>query len=450
MAPLVAFVIVFALLLVALIKFKVTPSVGLFAAAVIFGLIVGMPAADILNNLPAGFGNMMKSIGLLIVFGSIFGDFLGESGATEELAKGMVRLFGKKHDLLALNLVGFILSIPIYFGCAYIMTAPLVCALQKISKKSMKGYVIAIFTGLMLTHSCVAPTPGPLAVAGQIGANVGWFIIWGIVVCLPASLLVGWLYANFVVSQEEKKQAREVMREIAENDDLIAPDPTKPSALKAFLLVIFPIVLIVFASIFSLFVTEGPAYTVINFIGNSNIALFIAMLVTGFALQKYIPKKTVMQFIDEAANRTGNILLIVGAGGCFAAILGATTMSTDLVDIMSATNMPVILLGFLLAFFIRAAVGSATAAMLTSIAIAGPVCVATGMSPVIAGLSVCLGAHAATFPTDVTFWFPSTYNGLNTKDCLMTTTVSCILSGVIGLIILAILNAFSGVLPGMF
>jgi len=450
MSPLVAFLIVFVVLLLALIKFKVTPSVGLFAAAIIFGLMVGMPAADILNTLPAGFGNMMKSIGLLIVFGSIFGDILGESGATEELAKGMVRLFGKKNDLLALNLVGFILSIPIYFGCAYIMTAPLVNALQKISRKSMKGYVIAIFTGLMLTHSCVAPTPGPLAVAGQIGANIGWFIIWGIVVCLPASLLVGWLYANFVVSREEKLAAKAAMQEIVEDEDLLAPDPNKPSALKAFLLIIFPIVLIVFASIFSLFVTEGPVYNVINFIGNSNIALFIAMLLTGYTLHKYMPKKTVMQFIDESANRTGNILLIVGAGGCFAAMLGATTMSNDLVAIMSATKMPIILLGFLLAFCIRAAVGSATAAMLTSVAIAGPVCVAAGMSPLVAGMSVCLGANAATFPTDVTFWFPSTYNGLNTKDCLMTTTVPCILSGLIGLAVLAILNAFAGVLPGMF
>ena len=95
MAPLVAFLIVFALLLLALIKFKVTPSVGLFSAAIIFGLLVGMPASDVLNTLPAGFGSMMKSIGLLIVFGSIFGDFLGRCGATEELAKGMVRLFGK-------------------------------------------------------------------------------------------------------------------------------------------------------------------------------------------------------------------------------------------------------------------------------------------------------------------------------------------------------------------
>ena len=450
MAPLVAFLIVVALLLLALIKFKVTPSVGLFSAAIIFGLLVGMPASDVLNTLPAGFGSMMKSIGLLIVFGSIFGDFLGRSGATEELAKGMVRLFGKKHDLLALNLVGFILSIPIYFGCAYIMTAPLVNALQKISKKSMKGYVIAIFTGLMLTHSCVAPTPGPLAVAGQIGANVGWFIIWGIVICLPASLIVGWLYANFVVSKEEKKAQHEAMQELMDDKELLAPDPNKPSALKAFLLVIFPIVLIVFASIFSLFVKEGAVYNVVNFIGNSNIALFLAMVVTGFVLHKYMPGKTVMQYIDEFADRTGNILLIVGAGGCFASMLGATTMSTDLVAIMSATNMPVILLGFLLAFCIRAAVGSATAAMLTSIAIAGPVCLAAGMSPIVAGLSVCLGANAATFPTDVTFWFPSTYNGLNTKDCLMTTTVPCILSGVLGMIVLAVLNAFAGVLPGMF
>ena len=244
MSPLIAFLIVFVLLLIALIKLKVTPSVGLFAAAIIFGLMVGMPAADILSKLPAGFGNMMTSIGLLIVFGSIFGDFLGNSGATEELAKGMVRLFGKKNDYLALNLVGFILSIPIYFGCAYIMTAPLVTALQKISKKSMKGYVIAIFTGLMLTHSCVAPTPGPLAVAGQIGANVGWFIIWGIIVCLPASLLVGWVYANLVNSKEEKQRARDAMKEIMEDEDLLAESlparhvPHRPHRFRSHLLTV--------------------------------------------------------------------------------------------------------------------------------------------------------------------------------------------------------------------
>ena len=100
-------------------------------------------------------------------------------------------------------------------------------------------------------------------------------------------------------------------------------------------------------------------------------------------------------------------------------------MSTDLVAIMSATKMPVILLGFLLAFCIRAAVGSATAAMLTSIAIAGPVCLASGMSPIIAGLSVCLGANAATFPTDVTFWFPTTASIPKTASPLRRSPAFC-------------------------
>lgn len=399
MSPLVAFIVVFIIMMIALIKFKITPPVALFAASIIFGMLVGMPMTDLLAKLPAGFGSMMTSIGLLIIFGGIFGDMLGESGATEELAKGMVRTFGKKNDLLALNLVGFILSIPIYFGVAYIMTAPLVVALQKISRKPMKSYVISIFTGLLLTHCCVAPTPGPLAVAGQIGANVGWFIIWGLIVCLPASLIAGWGYAE-LVAKKEGAIDREELKSIINDDELLAPDPNKPSAGLALGLVLLPILLIVIASIYSIFSTEGILYTIISFVGNQNVALFIGMLVTGYVLRDYLPKRDVQSFIDKASNNTGGILLIVGAGGCFSAVLQATTLSNDLVGIMSAANMPMILVGFLLACFIRAAVGTGTGAMLAAVAIVGPACVTTGMSPVIAGLSICLGATAGTFPTD--------------------------------------------------
>lgn len=397
MSPLVAFIVVFIIMMIALIKFKITPPVALFAASIIFGMLVGMPMTDLLAKLPAGFGSMMTSIGLLIIFGGIFGDMLGESGATEELAKGMVRTFGKKNDLLALNLVGFILSIPIYFGVAYIMTAPLVVALQKISRKPMKSYVISIFTGLLLTHCCVAPTPGPLAVAGQIGANVGWFIIWGLIVCLPASLIAGWGYAE-LVAKKEGAIDREELKSIINDDELLAPDPNKPSAGLALGLVLLPILLIVIASIYSIFSTEGILYTIISFVGNQNVALFIGMLVTGYVLRDYLPKRDVQSFIDKASNNTGGILLIVGAGGCFSAVLQATTLSNDLVGIMSAANMPMILVGFLLACFIRAAVGTGTGAMLAAVAIVGPACVTTGMSPVIAGLSICLGATAAPSP----------------------------------------------------
>ena len=230
-----------------------------------------MPAADILSKLPAGFGNMMTSIGLLIVFGSIFGDFLGNSGATEELAKGMVRLFGKKNDYLALNLVGFILSIPIYFGCAYIMTAPLVTALQKISKKSMKGYVIAIFTGLMLTHSCVAPTPGPLPSQARLartsaGSSSGASSSAcrqpprGLGVCEPRQL-EGRKAARPRRDEGDRggrRPPRSRPHQALRAESLPARHvPHRPHRFRSHLLAVRH---------------GGPVYTVINFVGNSNIA----------------------------------------------------------------------------------------------------------------------------------------------------------------------------------
>jgi len=449
MSPVLAFVIVFVLLLIALVKFKVSPTVGLIIGSVIFGLAVGIPSTELLSTIPKGFGNMMTSIGLLIIFGAIFGDFLGQSGATEELAKGMVRLFGKKNDLLALNVVGFLLSIPIYFGAAYVMTAPLVTALQKLSRKSMKGYIIALFTGLILTHCCVAPTPGPLAVAGQVGANIGWFIIWGIVITLPASLIVGWIYANFVVKKEDRKALKEGMQEILDDEKLLAPDPNKPSALTAFILLCLPIILVVISSIYSLFVTEGVLYSIISFFGNATIALFLAMLVSGAVLIKYMPGKTVMGFIEEASAGTGAILMVVGAGGSFAAVLSSTTISTDFVAIMSAMNMHPIVLGFMVAFLVRAAVGSATAAALASVAVAGPACIAMGLSPLVAGMAICLGATAGTFPTDGAFWQPNAFHGLDTKECFLCTTIPSIMAGLIGLAVLLLLNVIgAGILPG--
>ena len=169
MNVLLAFVITMAILLISLIVFKVSAGVALFVCAVLMGILCGMPLTETTGYLTSGFGSIMTSIGLLILFGGIFGMMLGDSGGMEEMAKGLLRVFGKKNDMLALNLAGFIVSIPVYFGSAYITLNPLVGSLQKLTKKKTSAYVAALFTGLLLTHCVVAPTPGPLAVAGQIG-----------------------------------------------------------------------------------------------------------------------------------------------------------------------------------------------------------------------------------------------------------------------------------------
>lgn len=455
MNVLLAFVITMAVLLFVLIKLKVSPGVALFACSVLMAILCGMPLTETLSTMTGGFGSIMASIGLLILFGGIFGAMLGDSGGMEELAKGLLRTFGSKNDTLALNLAGFIVSIPVYFGSAYITFSPLVTSLQKLTKKNTSSYVAALFTGLLLTHCIVAPTPGPLAVAGQIGANVGWFIIYGIIVALPASLLCGWQYGNFIerkLSGKEKNDAD--AKALLENKELIKADPTKPSAGLILGLIALPIVLIIINSVCSVVLPADNVLTILfAFLGNNNMALFIAMLVTGVVLHKYLIPKTsesIWKYIDKSSDGMGNILMVIGCGNCFGAILQKSGLGDALVAALSQFNIPIVLLAFLLAMIIRAAVGSATVAMLTTVSIVGPSAVAMGYSPVIVGLAICSGTVGLTLPTDAAFWLPARYNDLTVSDAFTATTWSTTLASVVAFGVILLLNLFSGVLPGMF
>lgn len=457
MNVLIAFVITMAILLVSLIVFKVSPGVSLFVCAIIMALLCGLPLTDTLGYLTSGFGSIMSSIGLLILFGGIFGMMLGDSGGMEELAKGLLRTFGKKNDMLALNLAGFIVSIPVYFGSAYITLNPLVTSLQKFTKKKTSAYVAALFTGLLLTHCVVAPTPGPLAVAGQIGANVGWFIIYGIVVALPASLLCGWQYANILNKRgtaAERAEAKAEAAKILDDTDLLKADPNKPSAGLTLALIALPIALIVVNSICSVLLpAENTLNMVFGFVGNNNVALFIAMIVSGFVLRGYlIPviSPTLWNYIDKTSDSMGNILMVIGCGNCFGTILQKSGLGDALVDLLSRMNIPVILLAFMLAMIIRAAVGSATVAMLTTVSIVGPTAVAMGMSPIIVGLAICVGTVGLTLPTDAAFWMPARYSNLTVKEAFVATTYPTTLASITSFAIVLVLNIFSGILPGMF
>jgi len=181
---------------------------------------------------------------------------------------------------------------------------------------------------LLLTHCIVAPTPGPLAVAGQLGANIWWFIVYGIVVSLPASLLCGWQYANMLNRRalpENKEALKQEAAILSKNEELLKADKTKPSAGLTLALIAFPIVLIIINSVFkAVLPAELPLVVFFGFVGNNNVALFIAMLVTGIVLRKYlVPANaaSLWNYIDRVSDKMGNILMVIGCGNCFGTIL---------------------------------------------------------------------------------------------------------------------------------
>lgn len=456
---LVAFIIVMIILFVGLIAFKISPGVMLFVSAILMGLLAKMSMAETLGLITGGFGNMMSSIGLLIIFGGIFGSILGDSGGMEELAKGFLRKFGKKFDMLALNLTGFIISIPVYFGSAYITLSPLVESLKKFTKKNSAAYVATLFTGLLLTHCIVAPTPGPLAVAGQLNANIGWFIIYGLVISLPASLLCGWKFSDYLDARLNKKSNinnDDLTKKVidSELDEIIKPDPNKPSAGLVVGLIALPILLIVGNSVFSIILPESNMIRqLFAFIGNNNVALFIAMIVSGLVLRKYLvpsQSESIWKHIDKVSDKVGNILMVIGTGGSFAAVLQGCGVGDALVELLTSFNMPVILLAFLLAMIIRAAVGSATVAMLTTVAIVGQGAVSLGYSPVVIGLAICAGTAGLTLPTDAAFWLPARYNDLTVNEAVLASTIPNTLASVVSFLVILILQSLVNVLPGMF
>ncbi|GKH48430.1 MULTISPECIES: GntP family permease [Anaerotruncus] len=450
MNTLIVFLVSMVFLLVVLIRFKWSASVGLVSATIMMGLLSGMKIADLTGAISGGFGSTMTSTGLVIIFGCIFGEMLGSSGALEEIAKFLLRKVGSKHDYLAINLLGYVVSIPVYFGSAYVMLSPLLNSLQKLTNKKMTGYVNALFVGLLLTHCIVAPTPGPVAVAAEVGANLGWFIFYGLIVSIIASLLCGWQFSNGI-NARGRKEAQEFLDA---NSDLIKADETKPSAGIGFALILFPIILIVLGAVVPMFVAEGSIlYTVFQFIGDKNVALFMAMLLAAVTLRKYLvagpAKKGIMRYIDTSANKVGSILMVIGCGGCFAKVITQTGIGDALANMFSHFNMPVLLLGFLLAMIIRAAVGSATVAMMTAVSIVGPAIALQGLSPVLVGLAVCAGTVGLTLPTDGAFWHPSQLNGISINET-MVVTVSTTLASVVAFAIILLINCFSGFLPGLF
>lgn len=286
---------------------------------------------------------------------------------------------------------------------------------------------------------------------------MGWFIIYGIAVALPASLLCGWQYANILNSRAAGTGPEEKGAEIAgilDDKELLKADPGKPSAGLTLLLIALPIVLIVINSVCGVLLPADHMLNLIfGFLGNNNVALFIAMIVSGFVLRGYLVpavSPTLWNYIDKTSDSMGNILMVIGCGNCFGTILQKSGLGDALVELLSKMNIPVILLAFVLAMIIRAAVGSATVAMLTTVSIVGPTAVAMGMSPVIVGLAICVGTVGLTLPTDAAFWMPARYSSLTVKEAFAATTYPTTLASLAGFAVVLVLHLFSGILPGMF
>lgn len=443
MLTLFIILITLGLILVAIVKFDINPFLALFCGAILYGLLSGMSPELILKSVSEGFGGVLGSVGLLILLGVILGTFLEKTGGAIVIAEKILSWTGKKSVNLTMMLGGYVLSIPVFGDSTIIMMNPIAKSLSVKSKVSYAATIIALSLGAMCSHSLVPPTPGPIATAGLLGADLGLMISWGIVVSLIA-LIPAYIFVNKFVSRIPLKA------KMATTD--AEPDRNKfPSAFKSFMPVVVPLVLIILASV-AKYPTkpfgEGSFYTVIEFIGTPFMALLIGALLS-FSLPKKLDKKMLSAtgWTGEALLIAAPVIFITGAGGVFGKMLQNSGIGELVSSGMSDANWG-IFLPFLIAFVLKTAQGSTTVAMITTASIIAPLLGSLGLDSesmkVFTALAVGAGALAISHANDSGFWVVTQLSGMSIRQGNQSHSLGTLIMSITAIIVIYILTLFFG------
>jgi len=398
-------------------KFNVHPFLALLGAALFFGLFSGMSLDTILQSVNDGFGGTLGKIGIVIVLGVIIGAFLEHSGGAFKLAELILGIIGKNRVHAAMGIVGFIVSIPVFADSGFIILNPLNKSLSKRANLSIVGTATALILGLMITHVLVPPTPGPIAAAGIIGADVGLVMLVGLIIGAIALVL-----AVFYCKKMGSRYYIDPNPDISEAD-IQAKVAQAPGAFKSLLPILVPILLIVGKSLMDFNLPESQAGTgwvkLINFIGEPVVALIIGMLIS-FLLPRNFDRKLLSTtgWVGKAMSDASNIILITGAGGIFGTILQNSGIASTLADTLSGANLG-IWLPFLLCAAIKTAQGSSTVALITTASIIAPLLLTLGfsteMDKALVVAAIGAGAMVVSHANDSGFWILTQFSGIDVR-----------------------------------
>ena len=456
---LVGLAIGIAILIFLVLKTKVQAFLALIICTVIVGIVGGMPlstitledgkAFGIVNSITTGFGGTLGSIGIIIGFGVMMGQLFEATGAAKRMAHTFLRLFGKKREEEALALTGFLVSIPIFCDSGFVVLAPIAKAISKATKKSIIGLGVALAAGLVITHSMVPPTPGPLGVCGIFDIDVGKFILLSLVLSLPMAIACI-AYARLYLSKKyyripnDEGEIVELPYQEPDYENAFSMDVEGlPGTLESFLPLIVPIVLILINTVASaLGKTEG-CMEILIFLGQPIIAVGLGLLVAIFTLGRKLDRHTAVTEMERGMMSAGIIMLVTGGGGALGQIIKDSGLGTYIAEGLAKTAIPIIILPLLISTAMRFIQGSGTVAMTTAASISAPIVIAAGVSPLLGAVACCVGSLFFGYFNDSYFWVVNRTLGVSeAKDQLTIWSLTSTVAWAVGVVEVLILNIF--------
>lgn len=433
-----------------IMKTKIHTFLALIIATIIVGVLGGVEYSKITASITKGFGGTLGSIGIIIGFGVMMGQLFEVSGAAKRMALCFLNLFGKGREEVAMAITGFLVSIPIFCDSGFVILTPLAKAISRESRKSIVSIGIALASGLVITHSLVPPTPGPVGAAGIFGVSVGSIILWGIVIAIP--MLIGTIffarYAGSKIWQiptEDGGWTRDKTYQYSDETKSFYTNDNLPSAVLSFSPIALPIILILLGTVTAAMGLKGPAIDIIQFLGTPVVAVGIGLLVTIYGLVGNLPRERVLEEMEKGIKSAGIIILITGGGGAFGMLIRDSGVGKVIAEAMVQTALPAILLPFVIATIVRFIQGSGTVAMITAASITAPILASMDVNLVFATLAACVGSLFYSYFNDSFFWVVNRSIGIvEGREQLRLYSVASTIAWAIGIVVLLILNALFG------
>ena len=407
-----------AILVVLISYFKVQPFLSFLFVALFMGLAYGLSGKLLIDAIQKGMGSTLGTILSIILLGAMIGKIIAKSNASIVIADRLVHIFGPKQLPFAFMIIGFIVSLPLFFSVAFLLLTPLVLATAKRQQINPVYLGIPMLASMSITQGFLPPHPAPYYLVTHLpGADMGITLGWGILIAIPAMLLSGWLFG---MSLKKIPATPLDFNQESESDD-------RPSFFISLSIILLPVILIASNSFFN--------NKWVAFISDPTVALFISLAVALYLLgfKRSVPWSQMQGWMMEAVKDIAPLLLTFAGAGAFKEVLQLMKIGEMVMHFALNNTINPLILSWLIAAMLRVITGSSTVAGITTAGIILPLLTQTGVNPNLLALSIGAGSMVLSHVNDAGFWLYKEYFGVSVKDTLRSWTIMETILAVVGL-----------------
>jgi GntP family gluconate:H+ symporter len=423
------------ILLIAIVKLN--PVITLLVAALSLAIVAGMPLTAVIHSFEAGVGGTLGHIAIIVALGTMLGKMMAESGAADQIAHTLIRLFGEKNVPWAMVAIAMLVGLPAFFEVSFVLLIPVVFTVALRTRTSLVLVGLPMLAGISVVHGLVPPHPAALLAVTLYHADVGRTIFFALLIGIPTAIIAGPVYAKLIAPHILLPAENPMAEQLSRRDERRG----LPGFWISTLTILLPVLLMLIGSWADAVTTPGSAWNNgLHLAGNDDMALLIGALFSFFTLgtMRGFSRETILRFSNECLAPTAAVTLLVGAGGGFGRVLQDSGVSAAILVVALKSHVPLLLMAWLLAALMRLATGSATVALTTAAGIVAPIALhSPGVHPELLAIATGAGSLIFSHVNDGGFWLVKSYFNMSVGQTIKTWSVCETIISVTALILTA-------------